>query len=63
MTHQSAIELMKTSKSITEWNANRELVKAAFPHKTEEELRKSPLLFIDGSGLISKVLKNDKSKN
>ena len=56
MTHQSAIELMKTSKSVQEWNSNREKVKAAFPHETEDELRKSPLLFIDGSGLISKVL-------
>jgi hypothetical protein len=58
MTHQSAIELMKSSKSVQEWNSNRELVKDAFPHKTEDELRKSPLLFIDGSGLISKILRN-----
>lgn len=56
MGYNQAINLMASSVNMRQWNENRELVKAAFPFKTVEELRKTPLPFIDGSGLVSKTL-------
>ena len=67
MNYKEAIDLMKTSKNIKEWNSNRELVKEAF--NTVDLTRSkagfiianistdSPLVEIDSTGLISKVIK------
>jgi hypothetical protein len=56
MTYKEAIDLMKTSRSVAEWNLNRITVKLAFPFKSFDQLKKSPLPEIDCMGLITKVL-------
>ena len=59
MNRAEAIELMKLSKSITEWNFNRETVKKNIPI-TSENRKNHVINYIDGSGLISKVLTSTK---
>ena len=51
MNKQEAIELMKTSANVNEWNTNREKVKYSADEKT--------IIYIDQSGLITDVLGRD----
>jgi len=63
MNYKEAIDLMKSSKTVKQWNDNRELVKEAFQVTHNhggilviEAKPDSPLAEIDSSGLISKVI-------
>jgi hypothetical protein len=49
MTREEAVNLMKTSKNVAEWNSNREKVKSS-PNSSNN------VAFIDTSGLIVQVL-------
>lgn len=55
MTHQDAIELMKSSKNVQQWNDNRDIVISNVSKKDWEKLSYE----IDGLGLIVQVLGAD----
>lgn len=66
-----AVDLMKTAKTVREWNSLRERVKKMFGIQYEEDmlvtnpdaLALSPLGYIDGSGLISKIIPYTSSRS
>ncbi len=53
MTTEEAVDLMRTSNNVREWNINRETVNRTFGYELPEAIR----LQIDGLGLIKEVLK------
>lgn len=55
MTKESALQLMRTSKTVKEWNANRLTVQTKSTQAEWEELHR----FIDAYGLIVEVLGKD----
>ena len=57
MTNLEAIDLMKSSNNVREWNINRQEVKESFGEELPDGLR----LQIDGLGLIKEVLKKKSS--
>lgn len=59
MNREEAIKLMKSSRNIEEWNLFRETIKRKIPI-TPENRKNHVINYIDGSGLISKVLPTKK---
>lgn len=55
MQKQQALDLMKSSKTVKEWNANRLIVQTKSTQQEWEELHR----FIDAYGLIVEVLGKD----
>lgn len=55
MQKQQALDLMKSSKTVQEWNANRLTVQTKSTQQEWEELHR----FIDAYGLIVEVLGKD----
>lgn len=58
MTKESALQLMRTSKTVQEWNANRLTVQTKSTQAEWEGLHR----FIDAYGLIVEVLGRDSSR-
>ena len=59
MTKESALQLMRTSKTVKEWNANRLVVQTRASQAGWEGLHR----FIDAYGLIVEVLGPDTSRH
>ena len=58
MTKESALQLMRTSKTVKEWNANRLTVQTKSTQEEWEGLHR----FIDAYGLIVEVLGRDSTR-